>query len=251
VTSSGSPDAPGQPGRRFYGRRKGPRLSPRKRDILARLYARLGLARPAPKPGELDLEAAFGRPYPRYALEIGFGKGEHLAARAAAEPETGFIGCEPYINGLAAFLDEAERRGLDNVRVYGDDARDILDALPDTALETVYLIHPDPWPKRRHAKRRFVNPVNLGAVARVLKDCGRFVVVTDDPVYRQWTAIQMARRQDFSWTAERPVDWRTPPDDWVETRYAEKAGQAGRSDTFFIYRRRPRECETPLPLSRG
>jgi len=223
--------------RRLRGRRKGPKLSPRKQALLERVLPSLRIARPEPRPGGLDPVVLFGRRYRRYALEIGFGKGEHLAARAAAESETGFIGCEPYLNGLVAFLDRAKQQGLGNVRVYDDDARHILEALADGVLDAVYLIHPDPWPKRRHAKRRFVNPDNLDLLARVLRPGGELLIVTDDPVYRQWTAIQMTRRADFEWTAERAADWRSPPADWVVTRYAEKAERAGRRDTFFLYRR--------------
>ena len=223
--------------RSVHGRRKGPKLSPRKQALLERVLPRLRISRPGPRPGGLDLAALFGRGYRRYGLEIGFGKGEHLAARAATEPETGFIGCEPYLNGLVAFLDRAEEQGLENVRVYDDDARHILEALAENALDVVYLIHPDPWPKRRHAKRRFVNPGNLDLLARILRPGGALLIVTDDPVHRQWTAIQMAQRREFEWTAECPADWRQAPAGWIETRYAEKAERAGRSDTFFLYRR--------------
>jgi len=243
VAGSAEGRKPYSPARAVYGRRKGPRLSPRKRALLDRVLPQLAIRRPEPHAGALDLGALFGRPHERYALEIGFGKGEHLAARAAAEPETGFIGCEPYLNGLVAFLDRAEQQGLGNVRLYGDDARHILEALAEGALDAVYLIHPDPWPKRRHAKRRFVNSGNLDAIARVLRPGGELLVVTDHPVYRHWTAVQMARRTEFDWTAERAADWRTPPPDWIETRYAEKAQRAGRPVTFFHYLR----TEPPPP----
>lgn len=223
--------------RRVHGRRKGPKLSPRKQALLERALPKLRIPTPEPCPGALDPARLFGETKERYVLEIGFGKGEHLAARAAAELGTGFIGCEFYLNGIAAFVDLAEQHGLRNVRIYDDDARHILEALGQGALDAVYLIHPDPWPKRRHAKRRFVNPDALDLLARVLRPGGELLIVTDDPVYRQWTALQMSRRTDFEWTAERAADWRTPPEGWFETRYAEKAGRAGRADTFFLYRR--------------
>lgn len=226
--------------RRFYGRRRGPGLSPRQKALLERGYARIGIAKPEPQAGALDFDALFGRPYPRHALEIGFGKGEHLAWQAERNPDTAFIGCEPFVNGLASFLGQAEAQKLENVRVYGDDARDILEALPDGSLDLVYLLHPDPWPKRRHAKRRFIAPQNLDLISRVLRDEGEFRIATDHPVYRQWTAVHMAQRQDFEWLAERPADWRQPPVDWLETRYAAKAGREGRSGTYFRYRRLPR-----------
>lgn len=223
---------------RFHGRRKGPSLSPRKKDILAGMYPRLGLSLPEQRAGTVDPGALFDHRPARIELEIGFGKGEHLARRAMAHPETGFIGCEPYLNGMVAFLDRAQADGIGNVRVYDDDARHILDALPEASLDHVHLIHPDPWPKRRHAGRRFVNPENLARLARVLKNGGRLDIVTDHPVYRQWALIRLTRHPDFDWLATRAADWRLPPADWAETRYALKAQREGRWDCFLRYRRR-------------
>jgi len=225
---------------RFHGRRKGPSLSPRKKSILAVTYPRLGLSRPEQRPGGLDPVALFDVRPERFELEIGFGKGEHLVRRAAACPDTGFIGCEPYVNGLVACLDRLAETGVANVRVYDDDARHILDALPDASVDHVHLIHPDPWPKLRHAGRRFVNPDNLARLARVLKDGGRLDIVTDHPVYRQWALIRLTRHPDFDWLAARAADCRRPPEDWEETRYARKAQREGRWDCFLRYRRRPR-----------
>ncbi|GEQ97424.1 tRNA (guanine-N(7)-)-methyltransferase [Iodidimonas gelatinilytica] len=223
--------------RQFFGRRKGPGLSPRQQGLIDDLYPKIGLSKPEKRPGALDPKALFGPQFSRFALEIGFGKGEHLAHQAIRQPDTGFFGCEPYINGLVGFLDTVAREGLGNVRVYDDDARDLIDALPDGSLDMVYLLHPDPWHKRRHAKRRFVNPHNLDALARILRRGGELRIVTDDPVYRQWTAMRMSQRSDFDWLAESPKDWRTAPDDWLFTRYALKADREGRWDCYFRYRR--------------
>ncbi|MFC3050320.1 tRNA (guanine(46)-N(7))-methyltransferase TrmB [Kordiimonas pumila] len=223
--------------RRFFGRRKGNRLSGRKQGLMDELLPRISVAIPD---GETPLDPAtvFDRPMRELWLEIGFGKGEHLAWQARANPDIGMIGCEPYLNGVAGLLTSIEEENLDNIRVYGDDARHVIWHLPDASVDRVFLIHPDPWPKRRHAQRRFVGPENLDDIARILKDGGEFRVGTDHPIYREWTAIQMAERPDFTWLAEKPSDWLVRPDDWPETRYEAKAleGHA----TYFRYLRNPR-----------
>ncbi|MFQ5347811.1 MAG: tRNA (guanine(46)-N(7))-methyltransferase TrmB [Rhodothalassiaceae bacterium] len=224
-------------GYKLHGRRKGPGLSRRKKRLLAEELPRVAIALPPSGAGPLDPATLFARPLRDVSLEIGFGKGEHLIAAAAAHPDTGFVGCEPYLNGLVAGLDRLLAAGLDNVRLFGDDARLLLDALADASLGRIELIHPDPWPKRRHRKRRFICQESLDRMARVLRPGGHLLVVTDDPVYRQWTAIQMSERRDFNWCAEGPDDWRRPPADWTGTRYAEKAERAGRCDVFLLYRR--------------
>ncbi len=224
--------------RRFHGRRIGPGLSARQKRLLEDALPRVAITSDRLRSARTVPPAAFfDRPFARHALEIGFGKGEFLLARAQAEPDTGFIGAEPYLNGVVALLDAMLAANVTNIRIYADDVRDLLERLAPGSLDAVYLIHPDPWPKRRHAKRRFINPENLDLVARVLKVGGRFLVVSDDPVYQRWTAIVMAHRSDFVWTANGPQDWRTPPPEWCETRYAGKAAAEGRHDVFFVYRR--------------
>lgn len=226
---------------RFFGRRKGPALSDRKQSLMDDLLPRISVPVDIEKeaaPGDMDPAAMFDPPVHACWLEIGFGKGEHLAWQAGHNPEVGLIGCEPYLNGVAGLLTHIEEEGINNIRVYGDDARHILSRLPDASLERVFLIHPDPWPKRRHARRRFVNPPNLDQIARVLVDDGEFRIGTDHPIYREWTAIQMSFRSDFEWLANSPEDWLTRPDDWPETRYEAKALE-GRA-TYFRYRRQPR-----------
>lgn len=234
--NSDPPSTAAEPGL-FRGRRRGPGLTPRKQELLRRLLPVCGVARPAAEPGALQPQTLFGRPMRGFALEIGFGKGEHLLAQAMRRPDFGHIGCEPFVNGVAALLDGIEAQGLDTIRIYPDDALHLLVALPDHCLDTVWLIHPDPWPKTRHRKRRFVAPERLDLLARVLRPGGELVMVTDHPLYRRWTAMQLALREDFRWTATRPADWRTPHEGWSETRYADKAAREGRHDTFFRYTR--------------
>lgn len=221
------------PSRRFFGRRKGPALSDRKQELMDDLLPRLSInieEGTTLNPADLSEEGK-----KQVWLEVGFGKGEHLAWQARANPDTLMIGCEPYLNGVAGLLTSIEEEALGNIRIYGDDARHVIWALPDASVDRIFLIHPDPWPKRRHARRRFIGPSNLDDLARILKPGGEFRVGTDHPIYREWTALQMAQRDDFVWLASGPEDWKQRPDDWPETRYETKAleGKA----TYFCFRR--------------
>ena len=175
-------------------------------------------------------------------LEIGFGGGEHLAAMAAQNPEIGFIGCEHYVDGVAKLLSALDREGLENVRIHAHDARDAIDALPDASLGRVFLLYPDPWPKRRHWKRRFVNADALDALSRVMKPGAELRIASDIPDYiRHCLAVlhrrRLAGRRDFKWTAERPDDWRLPWPGWPGTKYERKALEAGRTPCYLTFER--------------
>ena len=220
-------------GQRFFGRRKGQALSQRKQGLIENLLPQVTIA---PKEGEMiDLAQYFPEGVEQVWLEIGFGKGEHLAALAREYPQYGFIGCEPFINGVAGLLTKIEEEGLKNIRIYTDDARHILKALPKASLARVFLLHPDPWPKKRHAQRRFVGQDNLDIIARVLQKGGEFRVGTDHPLYREWTAVQMSARSDFLWQVNGYSDWMTRPADWPATRYEAKAIEG--YPTYFRYAR--------------
>ena len=230
------------PERKFFGRRKGKAFSKRQQGLMDSLLPEISVKIPendAPLNATADLFGCDTQESSKEIwLEIGFGKGEHLAWQAQENPDVGLIGCEPYLNGVVGLLAHIEENAIENIRIYGDDARHVMGALPDASVARVFLIHPDPWPKKRHAKRRFMNPWNLDEIARVLKNDGEFRVGTDHPIYREWTALQMAGRTDFNWLAEGPDDWLVRPDDWPETRYEVKAieGHA----TYFRYQRVPR-----------
>ena len=217
---------------RLYGRRQGHRLRLGQQALVEEVLPRLQVPE-----GLLDSQTLFGDQRPLW-LEIGFGAGEHLAWQAAANPEVGLVGCEPFLNGVVGALGHVEREGLANVRLHMGDALDVLARLPDASLSRVFLLHPDPWPKARHAKRRFVNPGPLDRIAAKLKPGGEFRIGTDHPVYGRWALMQMARRSDFEWLAATPADWQVPPDDWPRTRYAAKALREGREVWHFRYRRR-------------
>ncbi len=220
--------------RRLYGRRQAFKLRDRQQRLVDEMLPTIAV----PVDGALDARRLFGDDR-AMELEIGFGKGEHLAWHAMAKPERGFIGCEPFLNGVTGLLGDIEDEGLTNVRIHMGDALEVLERLPDASLERVYLLHPDPWPKARHAKRRFVNPGPLDRIARCLKPGGEFRLATDHPIYMRWSVMQMAKRTDFEWLAERPDDWVTRCDDWPATRYGTWAADEGRPIWHFRYRRLP------------
>jgi tRNA (guanine-N7-)-methyltransferase len=220
--------------RQIYGRRRGHRLRPGRQRLLAERLPQLGLS--LPETGPLELAQLFqGRE--RLWLEIGFGGGEHLAAQAAAHPEVGLIGCEPYLAGVARLLAVAEQQGLDNLRLVVDDARLLLGALPDACLERVFILFPDPWPKTRHHKRRIVNPATAAELGRVLAPGGELRLATDDMTYARAMLLALAGRPELAWQAARPADWRQRPADWPATRYERKALAAGRACLYLRYRR--------------
>jgi tRNA (guanine-N7-)-methyltransferase len=219
--------------RRLYGRRQGhalrrPAVS-RMEDLLPRIAI--------PAEGALTAERLFGDARP-LALEAGFGKGEHLAFQALRRPDMGFIGAEPYVNGVAALLAEVERLGLDNVRIWQGDALDVLERLPDASLAALYLLHPDPWPKARHAKRRFVNPGPVGLAAAKLMAGGEFRIATDHPVHLRHVLGVMQAEDRFDWLADTPADWEQVTDDWPDTRFGAKARALGHEVWRLRYRRR-------------
>jgi len=194
----------------------------------------LDLATPAPD----DLASLFPRPVADVGLEIGFGGGEHLVAEAAAHPPMGFIGCEPFVNGMAKVLVEIDARRIDNIRLHFGGAAEVIAWLPAGRLARVDLLYPDPWPKRRHWKRRFIQDANIAEIARILRPDGEFRFVTDWPDYAQWTLERLIRSPLFRWTAERADDWRMPWPGFSGTRYEAKAKGAGRALTYLTFRRR-------------
>jgi len=222
--------------RRFYGRRKGRPLRKGQQHLIGTLLPRLAVA--LPPSGKLDPRALFPHRPGQIWLEIGFGGGEHLAEQARAHPEIGLIGCEVFLNGIATLLAQVSSQGLANVRIYPEDARDLLDALPDGSLDRVFLLFPDPWPKRRHAERRFVQPANLDLVARLMKPGAEFRIASDDPTHIGWALAHLVRHPAFAWTAESPTDWRTRTADWPRTRYESKALREGRQPVFLRFTRR-------------
>lgn len=230
-------EAPNPEQRRFYGRRKGRPLRKGQQHLIETLLPRLAIDLPAGD--KLDPRTLFPAAIEELWLEIGFGGGEHLAEQARLHPGIGILGCEVFLNGIATLLAQASAHGLANVRIHPEDARDLLDALPDQSLDRVFLLFPDPWPKRRHAERRFIQTRRLDQLARLMKPGAEFRVASDDPGYITWALAYLTAHPRFEWLARRPQDWRDRPADWPPTRYEAKALRAGRRPVFLRFRRRP------------
>ena len=217
---------------RLYGRSKGKPLRAGQQALVERLLPQISV----PEDGPVTAERLFGHDCPLH-FEIGFGGGEHLAERASMLPDHGFIGAEPFLNGVVGALAHIRDKRLANVRLHMGDALDVLERLPDGSLERLYLLHPDPWPKARHAKRRMVNPGPLDVIAAKLRPGGEFRLGTDDPTYCRWSMMVMSQRRDFEWLAECAKDFLTRPGGWPETRYEAKARRKGHEVWYFRYRR--------------
>jgi tRNA (guanine-N7-)-methyltransferase len=237
-------DAPerddGAPWRNFYGRRHGKTLRKGQRELLATRLAEL--APPGvgwdenPERNPIDPKVLF--PEAREVwLEIGFGGGEHMLHIAAANPDTGIIGCDAFINGVAMLLSGIERAGVTNLAIHPGDARDLMDVLPDNSVEQVFLLYPDPWPKKRHHKRRFICPENLDPLARIMAPGAVLRLATDIGDYVRHTLEVMDRDQRFTWLAQRPTDWRKPWPGWSSTRYESKALREGRIPHYLSFQR--------------
>ncbi len=237
---------------RFFGRRKGKKLKESRVVLLDSFLPKIRL-----KPFEKDEVRAADALFPfkpeQVWLEIGFGGGEHLAEQARRHPDIGFIGAEVFLNGVTSLLVHLtgmERRGdvdpdtvrlqdgrADNVRVYDDDVRDLFPHFPDGSFDRIYVLFPDPWPKKRHRDRRFIGPKNIPVLARLLKKGGELRVASDDMTYIRWALQHLTECADFEWTAEEADDWRKPPADWVNTRYEQKALAKGKKPVYLIFKR--------------
>ncbi|WP_418595071.1 tRNA (guanine(46)-N(7))-methyltransferase TrmB [Ponticoccus sp. (in: a-proteobacteria)] len=230
---------PGAPWRNFYGRVKGKTLRPAQETYLDEDLAALSPGavdwEVNPERLPLDLKARFGdRPV---WLEVGFGGGEHLVHQAAQNPDVAIIGCEPFINGVAMLLGKIRAAGVTNLAVYPGDARNLFDVLPGGSIAKAFLLYPDPWPKKKHHRRRFVTPEHLDPLAEVLAPGAEFRVATDIPDYVRQTLVEVPKA-GFDWLAERPDDWRAPWGDWLSTRYEQKALREGRVPHYLTFRRR-------------
>lgn len=222
--------------RAFFGRRKGHKLRPRQAQLIETLLPQLAidLSRPAPS----DLGTLFTAPVDEIVLEIGFGGGESMIAQARERVRTGFLGVEPFVNGMAKALAGIESAGLQNVRLHFDDAVSLIAWLPQASLARIDLIHPDPWPKRRHWKRRFVQDAMAPQLARILRPGGEFRFVTDIADYAAWTLLRLLRSAEFEWTAQCADDWRKGWPGFTHTRYHAKAAREHRASCFLVFRRR-------------
>ena len=232
---------------KFFGRRKGRTIRCAKSALLDNFLPKIRI-----NPKQSINKNLFGCPIKQIYLEIGFGNGEHLAEQALLHPDIGFIGAEVFKNGVANLLtlitgikikdDLTDEIKLspgrqDNIRIYDDDMRLLFPRIPDNTLDKVFLLFPDPWPKKRHESRRFVNPDNLREIARCLKQSGILRIATDHKIYKSWTLRQLHACPFFEWTAKCGNDWKHEPQDWIQTKYQKKALREGRKPVFLEYRK--------------
>ena len=221
------------PHRRLHGRSKGKALRPHQAELVETLLPRLSLDLASP----FDARALFSAPLGELRLEIGFGSGEHLIQAATREPDVGFIGCEPFVNGVAKLLAAIEQAGAQNIRLLRGDAALALDWLPVASLSRVYLFYPDPWPKRRQRKRRFVNSETLDLLARKMRPGAELRFATDIDDYAAWTLARLRAHPAFVWRAASALDWTIPWDGWSPTKYERKAIAEGRKPVYLTFSR--------------
>lgn len=221
----------GEP-RAFFGRRSGKTLHARQQSLYDTLLPEREITLAADE--KLDPAALFANRPQSLILEIGYGGGEHLARQAMQNPKTGFIGAEVFSGGIGKLLEKIADKDLANIRLFTDDALKLLQSLPDQAVDGVYLLYPDPWPKARHHKRRFVSPLTLKELLRVIKPGGFFRFATDIEDYANWTLAHVLRAEGFSWPVSAPTAWHTPYEGWEPTRYEQKARREGRLKSFYF-----------------
>ena len=218
---------------RWYGRRFGRKLTPRRQSLIETLLPKLRVK------AETDPALMFPQPIEDLWMEIGFGGGEHLAGQALRYPHVGFIGCEPFMNGVASLLAQIDDDDIKNIRIFDDDARHLMTALPERCLKRLYVLYSDPWPKVRHHRRRLTVEANLDQFARLLLPGAEFRFASDHTEFAAWTLERVLRHPGFSWPVNGADDWRTPPADWIETRYEGKAKAKGLKPVYLTFIRTP------------
>ena len=225
--------------KRLYGRKLGRPLNPARQKALDDMYPKLKIdASAVTENQDLDPASLFDKKYEQTWFEVGFGNGERLAQMMERHPENAYIGCEPFINGVSNLLKLVQENGRENLRVFMDDAILVIDSLTDQCLDGIYVLNPDPWPKKRHHKRRIISQENLTRFSRVLKNGGSLIMATDVDDLAEWMVTQASRHPDFEWTAKTPSDWQTAPEGWIHTRYEQKGEEAGRKQSYLLFRKK-------------
>lgn len=224
---------------RFYGRRLGRPLNTERQEAIDTLMPVLGIQENSvQEKADIKPSSLFTNAPKQICMEIGFGNGEHVKGLMERHPDYGFIAAEPFVNGMAAFLRSIRDNKTHNVRVWMDDAIRLVNSIEDASINRLFVLNPDPWPKKRHHKRRIINQPNLDRFARILKPGGQLIMATDVDDLAEWMTIQACRHPAFEWTAQSSKDWKTMPDDWIRTRYEEKGEQAGRVQSYLIFTRK-------------
>lgn len=225
---------------RFYGRRQGRRLRQGRLALVETLLPAMAI--PEPLPGAaVDPSGLFDFRPAEVWLEVGFGGGEHLANQALAHPDIGFIGCEPYLNGVASLIGHIASKKLKNIRIFPEDARRLLPRIEEASIQRAFTLFSDPWPKARHSRRRFIQAETLDQFARILADGAELRFASDDIGYVRWALMHLSAHPAFKWMARRPEDWRRRPADGFETRYEAKASRAGRKGVHLRFIRQARK----------
>ena len=225
--------------RSLFGRRIGRRLGVKRQNLYDTLLPQIDVKNTVSPREEArhSPQTFFDQPYDTLYAEIGFGDGDMLAVAHKQNPEIGYIGCEPFMNGVCNLLTDIQGNDLDNIRIWQDDALVLLSRLQDDCLDRLYVLNPDPWPKKRHYKRRIIRSETLDLFARVLKKDALLIMTTDVDDLAEWMVTQASNHPDFTWTAENHMDWKTPPQDWISTKYERKGIDAGRKQSYLIFKR--------------
>ena len=224
-------------GSRVYGRRLTKPLTKTSEARLREYFPKYSISLEG---GQVDYTKLFGYNPREVWLEIGFGKGEHLISQAKANPDVGFIGCEPYVNGVSGLVDQMVRDNVTNIRFFMDDARLLMDATKKQSVSRAFILFPDPWRKKRHYKRRIVSAGNLTVLAEILKDGAQLRIGTDHHDYCRWILARLMEDINFNWNGSHPDEWHKRSADWPQTRYEKKALAVGRKSTYLTFQRKPR-----------
>lgn len=224
--------------KRFYGRRQTRPLNKSRTEAM-KLLPQLSIdEKLIIEEANIDPASLFSEPHKEYWLEIGFGSGEHLSALLRRHTNNAYIGCEPFINGMAAFLKDIQNESHDNIRVHMDDAVVLANSIADHSLDGIYILNPDPWHKVRHHKRRIVRPETLDIYARILKPGGKFIMSTDVPYLADWMIMHTYNHTDFEWSAQSCKDWQIPPNDWITTAYEVKGAKGAKKMCYLFFERK-------------
>lgn len=224
--------------RRVFGRRLGRPLGAERKEVMDTMLPALSVPEDkVTQQRNLDFSALFAKVQP-VIFEIGFGNGEHVKALMETHPDRNYIAAEPFINGMSAFLKSIRDMDHGNIRVWMDDAITLIRSMPDESLETIYILNPDPWPKKKHHKRRIVRQETLDQYYRTLKPGGSLIMATDVDELAEWMALETLNHGGFTWQAERAKDWKNMPSGWMlTTRYAAKGQAAGRTETYLLFKK--------------
>lgn len=225
--------------RKLYGRKKGRPLGKERSEALEALLPLLGIrADDLPEDRSIAPASLFDAPYSSYWMEIGFGQGEHVAALMKENPDTGYLGAEPFINGVAGLVKEVQILGQRNVRILHDDGMKLARSLAPASLDGIYVLNPDPWPKKRHHERRIIKPQNLDVLAKIIKPGGSLILSTDVPDLADWMVTHTFNHPAFEWQASEAKDFWTRPDGWHPTRYELKGANHSKRMCYLLFRRK-------------